>query len=290
MAHFHKRLVKVLDSYISYIDTRAGEFTLVLLHGNIASKYIWHDVIPYIHGYGRCLAPDLLGMGNSGMSPTNEYGYEAQYRYIHEWIRLVLPAKEKFVLVGYEWGAALAFRWAYIHPERVHGLVLLEGIFCPIRSVEDVNSKLMQNVYITVQKHLSQPSASERDDVMTREFRQAVSALVATWPPAKNHISGARCLHAVIDLFRDLPILSLAPYDVITHMKEINDVIGRSEIPKVLLDADQGVYTAIGMEASKHWRNTRTVGLRTRAVPTDMCAEKLGQAVVRFLKSLRPQP
>ena len=147
-ASFHKRRVRVLDSYMHYVETRAGEHTVILLHGNMTSSYVWRDVIPGIQGYARCIAPDLLGMGLSGVNAENEYGFETQYLYICEWLQLLrLDKREKIVFVAHEWGVALAARWIYEHPEKVKGFVHMEGIIAPIRSLQDINCKMIQHLY-----------------------------------------------------------------------------------------------------------------------------------------------
>ncbi len=65
--HPRKR-VSVLDTEMSYVDTGEGD-PLVFLHGNPTSFYLWRNVIPHVRTLGRCLAPDLVGMGQSGPSP-----------------------------------------------------------------------------------------------------------------------------------------------------------------------------------------------------------------------------
>ena len=60
-----RRRVAVLDSELSYVDTGRGD-PIVFLHGNPTSSYLWRNIIPYLSEQGRCLAPDLVGMGQSG--------------------------------------------------------------------------------------------------------------------------------------------------------------------------------------------------------------------------------
>src|SRR5262249_28222307 len=67
--HLPRRRVKVLETEISYIDVGEGE-PVVFLHGNPTWSYQWRNIIPYISPIRRCLAPDLVGMGWSGKSPT----------------------------------------------------------------------------------------------------------------------------------------------------------------------------------------------------------------------------
>ena len=121
---------------------------------------------------------------------------------------------------------------------------------------------------------------------MIEEYRNAIGALVATWGP-DDGVTSPRCLHAIVDLFRDLPIVCQAPYNVITQIREINRVIGQSDVRKLIIEAEQGVYSAIGAEAAKQWKNTETASVGFRAVPTHMQPQTIGRLVVNFLKSLR---
>src|SRR5215831_14989608 len=69
-----RRRATVLDTEMSYVDTGHGD-PIVFLHGNPTSSYLWRNIIPYLSGHGRCLAPDLVGMGQSGKSPTQAYRF-----------------------------------------------------------------------------------------------------------------------------------------------------------------------------------------------------------------------
>jgi len=78
---YGRRRVTVLDTEMAYIDTGTGE-PIVFLHGNPTSSYLWRNVIPHVAGLGRCLAPDLIGMGDSGKSPHGSYRFVAHARYL----------------------------------------------------------------------------------------------------------------------------------------------------------------------------------------------------------------
>ena len=290
---FHRRRIRVLDSYISYIDTRAGEHTFVLLHGNVASNYVWRDVIPAIHGYGRCLAPDLLGMGNSGLSPNNEYGYETQYRYISEWLELVFAGfgkRSRIFFLAHEWGTALAMRWASVYPHRTAGIAFMEGIFSPIRCLEDINSKLMQKLWVMVRNHLNQMGKYPHSIGLQKEkqFKLAVSNILAAWAP-ENGLKEDFAQHAIVDLIRDLPIRKQGSDDVIEVMVKVNRSISRSSIAMLLLEADQGVFSAVGVDECRRWSNVKVLTMTSRAVPPESCPETVAQHFVRFVKTVAPK-
>jgi haloalkane dehalogenase len=121
-------ILDVLDSTIFYEETGAGT-PFVFLHGNPTSSYIWRKVIPAFGQPARCLAPDLIGMGRSG-KPQIAYRFGDHARYLDAWFdRLAL---NDVVLVGHDWGGALAFDWASRHAGRVRGVAFMETIVQPM--------------------------------------------------------------------------------------------------------------------------------------------------------------
>jgi haloalkane dehalogenase len=119
--------VRVLDSTIHYQDSGAGT-PLVFLHGNPGSSHVWRKVLPGV-GAGRILAPDLIGMGRSG-KPDIPYQFDDHARYLDAWFDAI--GLDRVVLVGHDWGGALAFDWAARHPDRVLGVAFLETIVRPM--------------------------------------------------------------------------------------------------------------------------------------------------------------
>jgi haloalkane dehalogenase len=119
--------VPVLDAHISYRDVGSGT-PLVFLHGNPSSSYTWRNVLPHV-GSGRLLAPDLIGMGRSG-KPDIPYLFDDHARYLDAWFDAL--ELDRVVLIGHDWGGALAFDWAARHPERVVGIAFFESIVKPM--------------------------------------------------------------------------------------------------------------------------------------------------------------
>jgi haloalkane dehalogenase len=120
---------RVLDSTIFYREAGAGSIPLVFLHGNPTSSYLWRHILPVTGASGRCLAPDLIGMGESG-KPDIAYSFDDHARYLDAWFDAM--ALDRVVLVGHDWGGALAFDWAARHPGRVAGIAFTETIVKPM--------------------------------------------------------------------------------------------------------------------------------------------------------------
>jgi len=125
--------IDILDSHIAYSQTGAGDTTIVFLHGNPTSSHLWRNVIPHVAGHARVLAPDLIGMGASG-KPDIPYRFADHARYLDAWFD-ALDLRD-VVLVGHDWGGALAMDWAARHPDRVRAVALVETFLRPMTWAE----------------------------------------------------------------------------------------------------------------------------------------------------------
>lgn len=127
-----RQTINILDSHISYLDTKKGDRTVLFLHGNPTSSYLWRNIIPHVQPVARCLAPDLIGMGQSGKEPNNNYRFVDHYKYLSAWIdSMNLP--EKIHLVIHDWGSALGFHWCNMNRNRVASITYMEALVTPIK-------------------------------------------------------------------------------------------------------------------------------------------------------------
>src|SRR4029450_11323586 len=117
--------IEILGSTMSYVTAGASGPVVLFLHGNPTSSYIWRNVIPHVAPIARCLAPDLIGFGQSGKPPI-PYRFEDAVRYLDAFIEAI--GVTSAYLVAQDWGTALAFHLAARRPEFVRGLPFLEVI------------------------------------------------------------------------------------------------------------------------------------------------------------------
>ena len=121
-----------LDAQMAYIDTAPGDVsnapTVLFLHDNPTSSYLWRNIIPYASSSARCIAPDLIGMGASDKLPHLEYRFIEHALYLDEFIAGVIPRSRPIILVVQGWGSALGFHWARRNAHRVAGLIIMEFI------------------------------------------------------------------------------------------------------------------------------------------------------------------
>jgi haloalkane dehalogenase len=131
---YQKKQRQVLGSKMAYVEVGEGD-PIVLLHGNPTSSYLWRNVLPHLQPLGRCIAPDLIGMGDSGKLPDSGPG---SYRFVEHRRHLdalleTLDVRERVTFVIHDWGSALGFDWANRHRESVKGIAYMEAIVVPQR-------------------------------------------------------------------------------------------------------------------------------------------------------------
>lgn len=131
---FVSRHVEVLGSRMHYIESGPPDAPPVLfLHGNPTSAYLWRNLIPHVATRARCIAPDLIGFGQSD-KPDIAYRFEDHVRYIDAFIEAL--GLKTLTLVIHDWGSAIGLHWARRHPARVKGIAMMEFI-SPVKSWAD---------------------------------------------------------------------------------------------------------------------------------------------------------
>lgn len=126
---FESRYLEVKGSKMHYIDEGEGD-PILFLHGNPTSSYLWRNILPYLTGQGRCIAPDLIGMGKSD-KPDLNYGFFDTYEYLEAFIEKL--SLKNVTLVLHDWGSGMGFHYAHKNPENVKGIVFMESV---LRSFE----------------------------------------------------------------------------------------------------------------------------------------------------------
>lgn len=125
---FHS--LKISGSRIRYVNVGSEQPssapTLLFLHGNSSSSYVWRNIIPYLTSF-RCIAPDLIGMGESDKPGHLSYSFSDHYTFVSAFIEAIIPDGQ-VVIIAHDWGTALGLHWARQHSVRVAGLVLLEFV------------------------------------------------------------------------------------------------------------------------------------------------------------------
>ncbi|WP_122074569.1 haloalkane dehalogenase [Pseudophaeobacter sp. EL27] len=128
-----KKFATVHGKQMAYIEEGEGD-PIVFLHGNPTSSYLWRNIMPYLAGRGRLIAPDLIGMGDSeklSESGPDRYTYVEHRKYLFALLEQ-LGVTSNVTLVLHDWGSGLGFHWAHMNPDAVRGIAFMEGIVAPV--------------------------------------------------------------------------------------------------------------------------------------------------------------
>lgn len=121
---FESKYIDINGSKIHYIDEGEGD-PILFLHGNPTSSYLWRNIIPYLQPMGRCIAPDLIGMGKSD-KPDIKYGFQDTYDYLEAFIDSL--GLKNITLVIHDWGSGLGFHYANTHRDNIKGIAFMEAM------------------------------------------------------------------------------------------------------------------------------------------------------------------
>ena len=278
----HRR-VTILNSEMAYVDVGVGD-PVVFLHGNPTSSYLWRNVIPHVEHSGRCLAPDLIGMGDSGKNPSGSYRFVDHARYLDAWFE-AMGLTKNVTLVIHDWGSALGFHWAHRHPDRVKGLVYMEAIvqslgweewpesatkiFQLMRSPAGEEVVLQKNIFVerilpaSVQRGLTE----EEMAVYRRPYLEAgeVRRPMLTWP-------------------RQIPLAG-EPADVVEIVDRYGKWLSVSTIPKLFINADPGMILAgKARDFCRTWPNQQEVTVKGLHFIQEDSPAEIGQGVAAFLR------
>ena len=281
---YERRRMDVLDSHIAYVDVGDGD-PIVLLHGNPTSSYLWRNVIPQLDGFGRCLAPDLIGMGRSGAAAGGRYRLVDHARYLDAWLEAL--DLRRVTLVVHDWGSALGFDWARRHADRIRALVYMEAIVRPVTWAEwpDDARKIFQA--------LRSPAGEEMilvKNVFVERILPA-SVLRGLTPeemaryrePFRDPGEGRR---PTLTWPREIPIEG-EPADVVDLVRRYGTWLGGSELPKLFVNADPGsILVGAQRDFCRAWPNQREVTVKGRHFLQEDSSVEIGQAIARFLREL----
>ena len=292
-----KQIASVFDHHMSYVDTAPGSHdsgrTILFLHGNPTSSYLWRNVIPHLEELGRCIAPDLIGMGDSDKLPDSgpgRYTFAEHRRYLDALLLgLGLTAAGRIVLVAHDWGSALGFDWARRHPHAVDGIAYMEAIVAPVtwadwpeeawgifqafRSPKGEELILERNYFVEKILPLSVLS-SLPDDVMEayrRPFADAGEGRrpTLTWP-------------------RQIPIDGEPP-EVVADVVAYGKWLGTDESPpKLFVNAEPGsILVGPAREFCRSWPNQTEVTVPGLHFLQEDSADAIGEAVAEFIRTLK---
>ena len=279
-----KHRTEVLGAEMAYVDVGEGD-PIVFLHGNPTSSYLWRNVIPHVAGLGRCIAPDLIGMGDSDKIPGLDYRFVDHRRYLDAFLEQ-LGIESGVTLVLHDWGSALGFDWANRHRDAISGIAYMEAIVCPVswddwpepsrpifhamRSPAGDEIVLEKNVFVEriLPGSISRRLSDEEMDEYRRPFQAPGEDRrpTLTWP-------------------REIPI-DREPADVAAIVDDYGRWLSTSEIPKLFIDAEPGaILVGPQREFCRAWPNQTEVSVKGIHFIQEDSPDEIGTALARWIEA-----
>ena len=283
-----KRRVTVGGIEMAAIDRGEGR-PIVFLHGNPTSSFLWRNVLPHVEHLGRCIAPDLIGFGDSDKLPDSgpgSYRFVENRRYLDELLS-ELGVHDDVVLVVHDWGSGLGFDWARRHPDAVAGIAYLEANVAPrswsqlsdegreffrrLRTSEGEQMALVDNVFLS--KGLPGGVIRSLEDDELAEYRRAFTEPgegrrpTLTWP-------------------REIPFDG-EPADVHQIVAEYSAWLASSPVPKLLIDVSDGdTLTGELLDLARRFPNQREVRVTGRHFAPEDSPDDIGRALADWIPTL----
>jgi len=250
----------VRGSKMHYIDESKGD-PILFLHGNPAWSYLWRNVIPHLTSSGRCIAPDLIGMGRSG-KPEIDYSFFDQFDYLEEFIKKL--GLRKITLVLHDWGTALGFHYAMRNQEKVKGLVFMEALVKPYTSWEDFPASL-RDTFRTFRDPKKGRELIVENNVMIEQVLPGSVMRKLTETEMNYYREPFRTQRdrlPIMAFINELPVAGV-PGAITSLVSNYCEKLKRSSIPKLLIYADPGAITTA---ADVAWCRDNLTNLKTVSI------------------------
>ena len=283
-----KNIIEVLGNKMAYVETGTGD-PIVLLHGNPTSSFLWRNVVPHLEGLGRCILPDLIGMGDSDRledSGPDRYRFVEHRKYLDAFYETV-GLGDRVTFVIHDWGSGLGLDWANRHRDRMKAIAYMEAIVAPVnwddwpeaargifqglRSEAGERMILDKNLFIeailpgSIQRTLSDDELAE----YRRPFSEPGEGRrpMLTWP-------------------RQIP-LEGEPDDVIEIVRDYGEWLSTSEVPKLFINADPGaILIGKQREFCRSWPNQTEVTVKGIHFIQEDSADEIGSAIAAWMRDL----
>ena len=276
-----KKFITVRGKRMGYVEMGDGD-PIVFQHGNPTSSYLWRNVMPHLARQGRCIAVDLIGMGDSDKLDNpgpDSYRFVEHRDYLFEaWEQLGIS--DRVTLVIHDWGSALGFDWARQHEDAVLGIAYMEGIVMPVswsdwpenaaeifrgfRSAAGESMILDKNLFIervlpgSIIRTLSEEEMAVYRKPYTEPGEDRRPTL--TWP-------------------RQIPIDG-QPEDVTQIVADYADWLAVSDTPKLFINADPGaILLGRQREFCRSFRNQSEVTVPGIHFIQEDAPDEIGRAI-----------
>jgi haloalkane dehalogenase len=279
-----RKTLKVLDSEMSYVDIGEGD-PIIFLHGNPESSYIWRNVIPHVRGLGRILAPDLVGFGRSGKSPSQSYKFTDHVRYLDVWFE-ALDLTRNVTLVVHDWGSALGFHRAARFPNQIKAIIYMESIAI-VRNWSDFGP--MAETFKAFRSPKGEEMVLDENFFVEKALPRFVMRTLIEDEMAVYRAPFAKREDRLPTLFfpREIPIEG-EPADVSAIVNNYGAWLAQSNLPKLFINAEPGVVmTGRNREFARTWKNQTEVTVKGLHCITEDSPDEIGSAIAQFVRTQR---
>ena len=283
-----KQKIIVNGRSMAYVEMGTGD-PVVFLHGNPTSSYLWRNIMPHLADRARCIAPDLIGMGDSDKLPNSGPGRYTfvEHRDYLDGFFATMGLTDKVTLVVHDWGSALGFHWAQRHSESVRGIAYMEALVRPViwdewneaarpvfkgfRSPAGEDMVLEKNIFVervlpgSVLRGLTEAEM----EIYRRPFAEPgeVRRPTLTWP-------------------RQIPI-SGKPVEVVSIVQDYADWLTETELPKLFINANPGAILIGGQrDFCRGWKNQTEVTVAGSHFIQEDSPNEIGAALADWYGSL----
>jgi haloalkane dehalogenase len=284
-----KKFVAVAGKRMAYVESGGGERVFLFLHGNPTSSYLWRNVMPEVAGLGNCIAPDLIGMGDSEKLDDpgpDTYRFATHREFVWGFIDAVI-GERPVVLVGHDWGSALAFDWANHHPGRVAGIAYMEAIVRPLVWAEwpEASRRMFQGFR----------SAAGDEMILDRNLfveRVLPASILRRLDPAeideyRRPFAGSRADRwPTLAWPREIPVDG-EPADVVAWVAAYAEFLVQSEVPKLFVNAEPGaILTGAPREFCRSWPNQTEITVAGSHFIQEDSGPEIGRAIAAWAGGL----
>lgn len=280
-----KNIVTVNGRDMAYVEMGTGR-PIVFLHGNPASSYLWRDVMPQVQHLGRCIAPDLIGMGDSAKLPDADartYTFDTHSRYLTGFMD-ALDLKKDVVLMLHDWGSALGFDWANAHRDAVSGIAYMEAIVKPIDSWEDFSPDATP-IFQALRSDAGEVMIIDKNIFIERILPGSILRDLTTKEMNEYRRPFLDPAHRYPTLTwpRQIPIAG-QPADVVSRVQAYADWLAIAPMPKLFVDADPAAIL-IGAQRTfcRSWPNQSETSVRGIHFLQEDSGAEIGQAVAKWM-------
>jgi len=281
-------MISVKGKSMAYVEMGEGD-PIIFQHGNPTSSYLWRNVMPHLADQGRCIAIDLIGMGDSDKldgAGADSYTFMQHREYLDGALQ-VLGVEQNVTWVIHDWGSALGFDWANRHRDVVKGIAYMEGIvrlvswaewpeaargvFQGFRSEAGEEMVLEKNTFIerVLPGSIMRELSAEEMEVYRRPFQNKGEDRRPTlsWP-------------------RQIPIDG-EPADVVDIVQDYADWLSAAQLPKLFINAEPGaILTGPQREFCRSWPNQTEVTVSGSHFIQEDSPHEIGKAIAHWYKNL----